>query len=1136
MAKFCLGLAASVLALGQPLSSVLPADQITHVILAGREEARYRVRIPKGQSMDLDVIEQQGMAGIVAIYDENGTELRQADLDRRYAQARSLLIPSEAAELRVRPANHGTLQRHFELKTSPPRPMTPGDRFRLDAERLLGEGEKAHREQQSGYFQSALACYEESLKVWMKLPETSRQADVLAHIAYVENQMGDSQKALQSYQHALDLWTAAKNKAGMGSALGGMAWVAGNAGQKDKAEQWVKQALEIRRSLGDLRGEIDNLFVLENLWFVAGRNEEAVALASEALALAQKAGDRIREADADNLLGLIRFQLGNSREAEPYYNSALVIDREENDRVRIAQTLNNLGVLARAQGEDREALRYLAEALPIRKQVSPADSYANSLFNIGVVHNEIGDLRKALDEYNQALAIFRSSRNARGQGFALRELGNWYLATGDDSKAQEFFREAAAQWRSISDRRGEVLALNSLGDIAARHNDLAQAAALHAQALGIARAAGYQREEADTLGYLAGVAFRSGSAQASLEDASRELEIARNIGDKPSEAAALQNQGRAWRKLGHASQALGAFRGALSLEEQSGTRIRQAETLFELANLERDISLPEAERLILRAVELTESIGSTVEGRESHMLYAASRRRIYDLAIDIEMRQSEAGRALELSERARARGLVDILREARLDIREGAAPAVLARERELRELLNVKHDRFLVMLGAPHSAARETAARAELDGLLDEYEKVETEIRTKSPHFATLTQTTSVTVDELQLRMLDASTALIEFWLGEQRSYVWIVTRAACRGFALPPRSEIEARARSAYDALNARNQRDKESPDQRQRRLSAADATFERDASSLSRILFAPLGADLSAKTLWIASDGALDYLPLGALPEPGMKLPLIAAHEIARISSATVLAVVRDELADRAPARKTVSIFADPVFRADDERVVANRPATSTSPARDAEETDIGSLPRLVFSREEAASIAALAPPAAVHESLDFAASRIEVNKPDLANYRIVHFATHTLLNSRHPELSGIVLSTVDRRGQHQDGFLRMHDIFNLKLNADLVVLSACRTALGQEIRSEGLIGLTRGFMYAGSPQVIASLWSVDDRATAEFMTRFYEALLKRRLTVEGALRAAQLAMQKEPRWAQPYYWAAFTVQGAR
>jgi CHAT domain-containing protein len=189
---------------------------------------------------------------------------------------------------------------------------------------------------------------------------------------------------------------------------------------------------------------------------------------------------------------------------------------------------------------------------------------------------------------------------------------------------------------------------------------------------------------------------------------------------------------------------------------------------------------------------------------------------------------------------------------------------------------------------------------------------------------------------------------------------------------------------------------------------------------------------------------------------------------------------------------------------------------------------------LPRLKFTRGEAQGLAALVPKAHPLEKVDFAASKANATSGLLSPYRLVHFATHGSLDSEHPELSGVVLSMVNEKGSPVDGFLRLHDIFNLKLPAELVVLSACETALGKEIKGEGLIGLTRGFMYAGTPRVVVSLWSVDDEATAELMKRFYQGMLIKKLSPPAALRAAQTSLGSDPRWKAPYYWGAFILQG--
>ncbi len=318
--------------------------------------------------------------------------------------------------------------------------------------------------------------------------------------------------------------------------------------------------------------------------------------------------------------------------------------------------------------------------------------------------------------------------------------------------------------------------------------------------------------------------------------------------------------------------------------------------------------------------------------------------------------------------------------------------------------------------------------------------------------------------------------------------------------------------------------------------------------------------------KRLLIVADGALQYVPFGALPVPAddktkPAIPLVAEHEIVNLPSASVLAVLRRQAEERATKpTKEVAVLADPVFDKSDPRVSTtpagkskqavldaktqptpepSKPSSGASLARSLEDVrgtgqeGVG-LPRLVFSRREASAIMAATRAGNGMEALDFQASRETAMSKDLSQYRIVHFATHGLLDNEHPELSGLVLSMVGPDGKPQDGFLDLEDIYNLTLPADLVVLSACETGLGKEISGEGLIGLTRGFMYAGATRVVASLWQVDDAATAELMGVFYKAMLKDGLRPAAALRRAQMELMKQQRWHHPYYWAAFTLQG--
>ena len=272
---------------------------------------------------------------------------------------------------------------------------------------------------------------------------------------------------------------------------------------------------------------------------------------------------------------------------------------------------------------------------------------------------------------------------------------------------------------------------------------------------------------------------------------------------------------------------------------------------------------------------------------------------------------------------------------------------------------------------------------------------------------------------------------------------------------------------------------------------------------------------------------------------PHSALRTPLIAEHEIVHLPSASTLAVLRRELAGRKPAAKTVAVLADPVFSADDARV---KTSAKTQTGESAPSPDLtraindvrGELRRLLLTRDEAEAILSVTPRSDGFWALDFRANRATVTGDELSRYRTVHFATHGLLNSEHPQLSGIVLSLVDERGQPQDGFLRLHEIFNLRLPAELVVLSACQTGLGKEVKGEGLVGLTRGFMYAGAARVVASLWRVDDAATAELMKRFYRRMLKDGMRPAAALRAAQVEMWRRPQWRSPFYWGGFVLQG--
>jgi hypothetical protein len=480
------------------------------------------------------------------------------------------------------------------------------------------------------------------------------------------------------------------------------------------------------------------------------------------------------------------------------------------------------------------------------------------------------------------------------------------------------------------------------------------------------------------------------------------------------------------------------------------------------------------------------------------------------------------------------------------------------------------------MLGGRHTEEQARDLRKELDALTTQYQELEANIRVSSPKYAALTQPIPIAAKEIMRDILDSKTLLLEYWLGPESSYVWAVTSEGLAAYGLPGRGAIEQAARRMYDLTvrvgAPRIGRTGHSP-----RLSGMDAEYNEAAMTLSRMVLGPVATHLGKERLLVVGDGALNYVPFPALPEPrsepehrrlsGQRQrssidnpgPLVLGHEVVCLPSTSVLAELRRQFGGRKAAPKPVAIFADPVFDQDDARVKSRRRDVpedgrrssssmgygASGSTRSVDQSlllrsmkDVGTeglyLPRLLFSRQEAESIAAIVGPAS-KKALDFEASRRMVENSETGQYRIIHFATHSLLDNEHPELSGLVLSLVDSEGNPQNGFERLLDIFNMNLGADLVVLSACQTALGKQTAGEGIIGLTRGFMYAGAPSVIASLWNVNDEATGELMKRLYTGIIKNGWTAPAALRAAQIEMLHQKRWAHPFYWAGFTVYGA-
>lgn len=527
-----------------------------------------------------------------------------------------------------------------------------------------------------------------------------------------------------------------------------------------------------------------------------------------------------------------------------------------------------------------------------------------------------------------------------------------------------------------------------------------------------------------------------------------------------------------------------------------------------------------------------------------------------------------ASEAFRINEQSRARSLLDLLSETNAVITEGVPAELLKRK---QDNLDRQQDIADVLTGVNVSTEELKQKPAELDAELEklqtEYEEIENQIRAASPRYATLTANKPMTLAEVQQSVLDDQTVLVEYALQADDSYMFAISKGAVSLFKLPARATVERLATDLRAQLI---------PSKLQRRIVGIDvvdanrglgvassapeeaAAFVAASNALYKVVLEPAAGLIGEKRLMVVADGALNYIPFEVLLKSADAGDfaslgyLVKTNEIIYAPSASVVGAIKQQRAKT--DTRAMLIIADPVFNSNDARAKKGTAAATT----DAEVrglgiqsavTDVaGSTPapaaameglplaRLNGTRVEAEQISKLAKASGGQADvwLDLDANEDNLGTRDISKYRIIHVATHGLLNAERPQFTGVVLSLVGNKTR--DGFVRTDEVFNLRLGSPLVMLSACETGLGKEKRGEGVIGLTRAFMYAGAPTVGVSLWSVADKSTADLMTDFYQRLLSTTTpaSTSGALRGAQLAMINGKKYSAPFYWAPFVLVG--
>ncbi|HEX3554899.1 MAG TPA: CHAT domain-containing protein [Thermoanaerobaculia bacterium] len=1073
----------------------LPPGTVLERAFAAGDSQVFDTELAAGR-LYLLTVEQRGIHLVVDVRGPDGGSLAAVDspLDR-WGIVAVLLRPTSTGSYQVeaRAGTKGVGPGRFEIRLEEMTESAPADRERIAALNAMTQAGTILRREPTGSLDKVLASLQEARGHFQTAGDKPGEAEAVSALAAVTHRLGKQRQAVELDREAVSRWQELGRPEREMTAWNDLGLTLWEMSDLPAADEALAHALDLahRRALPYYEADVRN-----NQCVVLHAREgvqPALACYREALALFHQLGERKDEAAVLNNLGFASFSLGEPQPAEESYRQALSIRREIGDRAGEAQALNNLAVLYRSLGEIDEALK----------------------------------------AYGEAREILATLDDRRQEAITLNNLGVAYMALGEAERSRLYLNQALALRRTVEDRRGEIVTLNNLGRLERRNDAAGKAVSFHSQALEVARAISDARNEGISRSYLGEALAEAGRSAEALAELDKALALQRQTGDRANEATTLGHKGEALAASGQAAAALPLFEQALLGLRAAGDRINEAATLFTRARTLRDRGEPgDLERAASdaeAAIAALESLRARLGNPELRAAFLGSRSKVYELRVDVLMRLAAAHpgqgfdrAAFEASEEARARSLLDVLRESGAAIRSGIDPALAARQHDLERRLALKTDRRQTLLGrGKEDQAESKALEIESEQIRAELDNLDTEIRRKNPRYADLTHPEAASTSEIQ-SLLDSGTLLLEYSLGRERGYLWAVDAQGLRSFTLPGREKIESAARAFHQALSTPGGEDSRA----------------RIGRTLSGMILGPVAGELGDRRLAIVPDGALGYIPFDVLPEPGQSNPVLVRHEVVELPSASVLAAERRELARRPPARELAMVIADPVFQPDDPRVARSpQKVPATAPIASDRRTG-GSeaflLNRLRFSRQEALAIASLAPPGAVTTKLDFAADRDLVLSGSLRDFRFIHFATHGVFDAERPELSGLALSRVDRAGRPREGFLSLRDVYDLDLAADLVVLSGCQTALGKEIRSEGLLGLTRGFLYAGAPRVVASLWWIDDRATAALMSAFYRGLWSEGLRPAAALRQARLSLARQHRFRDPSYWGAFVLQG--
>jgi len=934
--------------------------------------------------------------------------------------------------------------------------------------------------------------------------------------------------------------------------------------------QTALEAASIYKEI-DLRSkELECLLFAGSFAYNLLEHELGLSIYSKVLNLAIELNDVQNQVRSLTSIGLIHFDSANFTEAMRLNQKALSLIEnyssiDEASILVAATTLFNTGLCYEALGENKTANTYFQMALDKYNSVNYLAGLSVSLQMAGKIYSSFGEIDKSLECFEQSLSLAQKADNLKEQvaslshmaklhikfnpqksiellfqannlnnkindirykGIILNLLGNTYNELGDYDRAKDYYNQAL----NIFDSKNLYLYLiqiyANLANIHLHKEEYKKSSQYCHKGLLFVNRFSFPVEEIKLLNTLGNINLKLRNLRLAELNFNKSFEKAVEINDRNLQVQI--NYSRAYKDflLGKNDEVKKSSYENINLAESLKNSKITVLSLFLLASVnDKEKKYDEALIYLNKLLSLVETDFYSLKSDDLRVSFLSSIYDFYSFGIELYLKQylttkdsRYAISALELSERSHARALIELLNEKNFENYKTEDPnfvKLVQEKHTLKRIFNYKSEYYAKILNTDYSEETKRKVKIELDEIGKKLSLVSSTLLKLHPKYSK-SISANFSYKDIQKEVVDDKNILVEYFLGKYNSCAWVITPSSINTYILANNQKIEPIVVDLFNAVQDTN-----------------NNSYLELSKKLSDLLILPFAHQITGKNIIIVPDKTLSFVPFALLTNPNKndKSPLVLNHQITYLSSALTfiqLSKTKDSLAS-----DNVLLLGDPVFDKTDTRVDSNSLSNLGGDFVDARGT---LFPRLLGTREETEKIKELflKTKSKVKLLLDFESNLKNLINEELNIYKYIHFSTHNYLNNEYGGASGLVFSMVDSKGDFQNGFLTVNNITNMEINAELVVLSSCKSISGKHQNGEGVIGLTRAFFCAGAKKVIGSLWNVNDHAGSELMIRFYKHLIEDQMPPSMALQKAQISMLNDKQWSNPFFWAGFKLEG--